>query len=143
MTKDLSELRPFHLALPVADIEKAIDFYHHQLGFPLGRQDRTWVDINFYGHQLVFHKATAPELHHNEVDSHEVPVPHFGIILEKKDWLELSEKIKTLGMKFEIDPYIRFEGFAGEQGTFFFYDPNGLALEFKTFADLDQVFAKN
>lgn len=138
----MTVLRPFRLALPVSDIKKAINFYHNLLGCSLGRQDQSWVDINFYGHQLVFHKAPTPELHYNPVDEEQVPIPHFGIVLERKDWDELSKKLKEIGMEFIIEPYIRFEGETGEQGTFFFKDPNGLALEFKTFKNLEQLFEK-
>ena len=138
----MNQLSPFHLALPVEDIKVAIDFYHHKLGFPLGRQSDNWVDLNLYGHQLVFHRsAHAPKLHYNEVDSHGVPVPHFGVILEKDVWQNLANRLKSLEVEFIIEPYLRFEGKAGEQGTFFFKDPNGLALEFKTFANLSQLFA--
>lgn len=143
MSKKLN-LRPFHLALPVPNIAKAIDFYHKRLGLSLGRQDETWVDINFFGHQLVFHQAeSAPPLHHNPVDKHDVPVPHFGVVLEKKDWQELADKLKSLSVEFIIEPTLRFEDQVGEQGTFFFYDPNRIALEFKTFANLEGLFAKD
>ncbi|MCF8059729.1 MAG: VOC family protein [Bacteriovoracaceae bacterium] len=140
----MTKLSPFHLALPVKDIKKAIDFYHHGLGLPLGRQSKSWVDVDFFGHQIVFHQAeNVPLLHYNDVDKHDVPVPHFGVVLEKNQWNELSEKLLNQGVKFVIEPYIRFEGLPGEQGTFFFIDPNGLALEFKTFKDLNQLFAKD
>lgn len=135
-------IRPFHLALPVASLKEAIEFYHEKLGFPLGRQDTHWVDFNFYGHQVVFHEVKGSlELHHNPVDKHDVPVPHFGIILEKDDWEKLGQKLKDLQVEFTIEPHIRFEGQAGEQGTFFFYDPNGLALEFKTFKSDSMIFS--
>jgi extradiol dioxygenase family protein len=144
MELNMSTLSPFHLALPVKDIQKAIDFYHFGLGLPLGRQSKTWVDIDFFGHQVVFHLAPEmPPLHYNDVDKHDVPVPHFGVVLEKEQWLQLSKKLESQGVEFKIKPYIRFEGLSGEQGTFFFIDPNGLALEFKTFKNLDQIFAKD
>lgn len=139
----MSSLSPFHLALPVTDVKVAIDFYHKKLGLPLGRQSETWVDINFFCHQVVFHRsAHAPKLHYNEVDNHGVPVPHFGVVLSKNDWQRLADKLKEIKVEFIIEPYLRFEGKPGEQGTFFFKDPNGLALEFKTFKEMSQLFQK-
>lgn len=139
----MTYLYPFHLALPVANIEVAKEFYVKKLGLSQGREDKTWVDINFFGHQLVFHKAPTPELHYNGVDKKDVPVPHFGCVLDWKSWHDLKDKLIQLKINFVIEPYIRFEGQPGEQATMFFLDPNGLALEFKSFKDMGQLFTVN
>ena len=141
------QLRPFHLAFPVRDIPEARHFYGEILGCTEGRSDETWVDFNLYGHQIVAHykppsQGEAPAAHHNPVDGHDVPVPHFGIILTMEDWKRLRDRLIRAGMKFEIEPYIRFEGEVGQQATMFFLDPSGNALEFKAFDDLSQLFAK-
>lgn len=141
----MSNLTPFHLAIPVDDIEKNRQFYREVIGCSEGRSDKNWVDFDFYGHQLVIHykpRAEEPALHTNPVDGHEVPVPHFGVILEWNDWHKLSDRLKGEGIEFAIDPHIRFEGKPGEQATMFFYDPAGNALEFKSFKDPKNLFAK-
>ena len=128
---------PFHLAFPVLNIQETKDFYGNVLGCEIGREDKKWVDFNFFGHQLSAH-VKPDELNNtkkNEVDGKSVPVRHFGVILPWEDWNILSEKLKSIGTSFIIDPYIRFEGEVGEQGTMFFLDPSGNALEFKTFKD--------
>ena len=134
----------FHLAIPVRDLAEAKHFYHHRLGFTLGRQDTHWIDYDCFGHQLVTH--LNPKLivnnHHNTVDGEAVPVPHFGVILPMEDWLVFSETIKGVIDEFIIEPTIRFANQPGEQATMFFSDPSGNALEFKSFADIDgQLFA--
>ena len=134
---------PFHLAFPVLNIQETKDFYGNVLGCEIGREDKKWVDFNFFGHQLSAH-VKPDELNNtkkNEVDGKSVPVRHFGVILPWEDWNILSEKLKNIGTSFIIDPYIRFEGEVGEQGTMFFLDPSGNALEFKTFKDPSQIFA--
>ena len=134
---------PFHLAFPVLNIQETKDFYGNVLGCEIGREDKKWVDFNFFGHQLSAH-VKPDELNNtkkNEVDGKSVPVRHFGVILTWEDWNILSEKLKSIGTSFIIDPYIRFEGEVGEQGTMFFLDPSGNALEFKTFKDPSQIFA--
>tara|TARA_Y100000768_G_scaffold163975_3_gene122679 strand:+ start:7450 stop:7866 length:417 start_codon:yes stop_codon:yes gene_type:complete len=134
---------PFHLAFPVLNIQETKDFYGNVLGCKIGREDKKWVDFNFFGHQLSAH-VKPDELNNtkkNEVDGKSVPVRHFGVILTWEDWNILSEKLKSIGTSFIIDPYIRFEGEVGEQGTMFFLDPSGNALEFKTFKDPSQIFA--
>ena len=134
---------PFHLAFPVLNIQETKDFYGNVLGCEIGREDKKWVDFNFFGHQLSAH-VKPDELNNtkkNEVDGKSVPVRHFGVILAWEDWNILSEKLKSIGTSFIIDPYIRFEGEVGEQGTMFFLDPSGNALEFKTFKDPSQIFA--
>ena len=137
-------LRPFHLAFPVRDIDEARDFYGGMLGLPEGRSSDTWIDFNLYGHQIVAHLSAeqAGPCHHNPVDGHDVPVPHFGVVLEMNDWKELRDRLVAAKVQFKIEPYIRFEGQVGEQATMFFLDPSGNALEFKSFADLSQLFAK-
>lgn len=140
---------PFHLAIQVHNIEEARDFYTRFMGCTEGRSDKKWVDFNFYGHQLVCHlnpslnKAEKIASIKNSVDGHGVPVPHFGVVLEMKDWEALSLKLKKSGVKFEIEPYVRFKGEVGEQATMFFYDPSGNAIEIKSFKNIDeQLFAK-
>jgi extradiol dioxygenase family protein len=144
----MNDLRPFHLAFPVHDLEKARRFYGEVLGCPEGRSADTWIDFNLYGHQIVAH-LTSPSSgegdgrpHHNPVDGHDVPVPHFGVVLEMEDWKALRDRLVEAGISFIIEPTIRFEGKVGEQATMFFHDPSGNALEFKAFEDLSQLFAK-
>ena len=137
-------LRPFHLAIPVSNIEKARDFYGNILGFEEGRSSEKWIDWNFYGHQLVTHedKTMQRSSAHNPVDGQSVPIPHFGVVLSINDWNGLAEKLKSIGTKFLIEPYTRFKGEPGEQATLFFLDPFGNALEFKAFKKLESLFAK-
>ena len=134
---------PFHLAFPVLDIEETKSFYRDILGCKIGREDKKWVDFNFFGHQLSAHLKPDElnETKKNEVDGKSVPVRHFGVILEWNDWQVLSKKLKEINTNFIVEPYIRFEGKVGEQGTMFFLDPSGNALEFKTFKDRGQIFA--
>ena len=140
-------LAPFHLAISVHDIAAARAFYGVRFGCPEGRSATGWVDFDFFGHQLVAHldpsrEAFVPAAHSNRVDGHDVPVPHFGVVLEMADWEALAERLRAGGTKFVIEPTIRFKGQVGEQATMFFLDPAGNALEFKTFEDLSQLFAK-
>jgi extradiol dioxygenase family protein len=134
----------FHLAFPVKDLESSRKFYGEILGCEEGRSSNEWIDFNLFGHQIVAH--LAPEVagvrHQNEVDADHVPVPHFGIVLPMDEFKNLAEKLKASGVKFIIEPKIRFQGQTGEQATMFFLDPSGNALEFKGFADFSQVFAK-
>ncbi|RUO30749.1 glyoxalase [Aliidiomarina sedimenti] len=134
---------PFHLAIPVDDLGKAREFYGTLLGCEEGRSSEQWIDWNFFGHQLVTHVAPERILPpaHNAVDGHNVPVPHFGAVLEMDVWQALADKVKTAGIEFVIEPYVRFKGKPGEQATMFFYDPAGNAMEFKAFADINQLFA--
>ncbi len=135
--------QPFHLAIPVDDLDAAAAFYGELLGCERGRSDTRWIDWNFYGHQLVTHYVdempSAPQ--HNAVDSHAVPVPHFGVVLDMEDWHALADKLQAAGTEFVIEPYVRFKGQPGEQATMFFHDPAGNALEFKAFKSLSQLFA--
>ena len=135
------DLRPFHLAIPVADIEIAKDFYGLKLGFSEGRSDEHWVDFNFFGHQLVCHIGESNTFS-NEVDGKDVPVPHFGIVLEWEQFDIFAKKIKSNSIKFIIEPYLRFKGLSGEQKTMFFKDPFGNALEFKSFKHDAEIFNK-
>jgi len=135
----------FHLAFPVHDLGAARRFYGQVLGCTEGRSSDTWIDFNLYGHQIVAHlapKTPRGAAAHNPVDSHDVPVPHFGVILTMAEWESLAQRLRAAGVKFEIEPYIRFKGQVGEQATMFFTDPSGNALEFKAFADMSQVFAR-
>ncbi|MFT6345126.1 MAG: extradiol dioxygenase family protein [Paraglaciecola sp.] len=136
-------LTPFHLAIPVNNLHHAEVFYGGLLGCEKGRWSEQWIDWNFFGHQLVTHLvAVMPSLpKHNQVDNQAVPVPHFGVVLKWDDWQELASKLRTASIDFMIEPYIRFEGQAGEQATMFFLDPCGNALEFKAFKDIHQLFA--
>ena len=138
-----TNLRPFHAAYPVLSLSKVTKFYCDLLGCSIGRHDDTWIDLNFFGHQLVFHAVDTDSIksYHNPVDKDQVPVPHFGVILERQKWEELATTIREKEYKFIIEPKIRFQNQAGEQGTFFLKDPNGYHLEFKTFKNDDQIFA--
>jgi extradiol dioxygenase family protein len=138
-------LTPFHIAFPVDDLDRARHFYGQTLGCPEGRSSSEWIDFDLFGHQIVAHLKPRSERsaeHHNPVDGHAVPVPHFGVVLTMDKWEALADRLRASGQKFEIEPYIRFKGEVGEQATMFFYDPAGNALEFKAFADMSQVFAK-
>ncbi len=138
-------LQPFHLAIPVSDLEAARRFYSEVFGCEQGRSSAQWVDFDFFGHQLVIHLAPAQTekkaLHHNHVDGHGVPVPHFGVVLTWDAWHTLAERLIALKTQFVIEPGIRFKGQVGEQATFFLLDPSGNALEFKAFKDMTQLFA--
>jgi extradiol dioxygenase family protein len=138
------QLSPFHLAIPVHNLEKCREFYTNTLNFEEGRSSDHWVDYNFFGHQLVIHykPKSTEDLHTNAVDGKDVPVPHFGVVLDWKIYHQFAELLKSKGITFIIEPYIRFEGQVGEQATMFFKDPSGNALEFKAFKDISQLFAK-
>ena len=135
---------PFHLAFPVTSLEKARAFYGGLLGCPEGRSAADWVDFNFYGHQIVAHLAPgeAGHRHTSAVDGDNVPVRHFGAVLAMDEWESLAKKLRGAGMKFIIEPHVRFKGEVGEQATMFLLDPCGNALEFKAFADIGRLFAK-
>ena len=141
-------LAPFHLAIPVDDLSSSRKFYGEFLGCSEGRSAERWVDFNFFGHQMVCHVQEKAESGNdriagsNPVDGHAVPVPHFGVVLELESWKALVVKLRTAGIEFVIEPYIRFEGEPGEQATMFFLDPSGNALEFKAFRDIEaELFA--
>lgn len=139
---------PFHLAIQIRDIEEAREFYGTKLGLPEGRSSEHWIDFNLYGHQLVVHlnpllgKTGSVHTMTNPVEEHNVPVPHFGVILSLDDWKKMSERIETFITEFIIPPHTRFKGLPGEQATLFFADPSGNCLEFKGFANLDKLFEK-
>ncbi len=135
---------PFHLAFPVRDLDEARAFYLGALGCREGRSDDTWVDFDLYGHQIVAHLVPHHHVtaHHNTVEEQDVPVPHFGIVFGMAEWRVLAQRLREAGVRFVIEPRIRFEGRPGEQATLFVKDPSGNALEFKAFADLNQLFAK-
>jgi len=139
-------LSPFHLAIPVHDLPAARRFYGEVFGLVEGRSSTQWVDFNFFGHQLVIHehpKTASQDIPHtNPVDGHDVPVPHFGIVMGWTEWEALAARLKSAGVCFVIEPYVRFKGEVGEQATMFFYDPCGNALEFKAFRDIGQLFAR-
>lgn len=133
----------FHLAFPINDLEEAREFYVGLLGCKVGREAELWIDFDFHGHQISAH--VKPEetglAAGNPVDGKTVPTRHFGLILPWEAWQSLADKLTAAAADFIIEPYVRFEGEVGEQGTFFIKDPSGNALEFKTFKDMDQVFA--
>lgn len=138
---------PFHLAIPVHDLAAARGFYGGVLGCPEGRSAAHWVDFDLYGHQLVCHLVDgarpAPVAGANPVDGHDVPVPHFGVVLELPAWQALADRLRAAGTTFVIEPHVRFAGQPGEQATLFLLDPSGNALEFKAFADIaGQLFAR-
>jgi extradiol dioxygenase family protein len=136
-------LRPFHLAFPVHDLDAARAFYGGTLGCAEGRSSDHWIDFDLYGHQIVAHldPSAKPVAVENAVDGHAVPVPHFGVVLTMPQWEDLAERVKAAGVRFGIEPYIRFKGEVGEQATMFFCDPSGNALEFKAFGDDAMLFA--
>ena len=136
-------LRPFHLAFPVHDLAEARRFYGDVMGCAEGRSSDHWIDFDFFGHQIVAHldASVRSVATSNPVDGHDVPVPHFGIVLTMPQWEELAARLKAAGTKFGIEPHIRFKGEVGEQATMFFCDPSGNALEFKAFADDAMLFA--
>jgi extradiol dioxygenase family protein len=137
-----SPIPRFHLAMPVDDLTAAREFYGQVLGLQQGRSAETWIDWNLQGHQVVTHLAPARSNSvHNPVDGHDVPVPHFGLILTVAEFQKLADRLRAAAVEFVIEPYVRFEGERGEQWTMFLLDPAGNALEFKAFADDSQVFA--
>jgi extradiol dioxygenase family protein len=137
-------LPPFHLAFPVHDLDAARAFYGGLLGCREGRSAAEWIDFDFFGHQIVAHlePGMAPRRHHNPVDGHDVPVPHFGAVLGMAEWEALAGRLKAAGADFVIEPTVRFPGRPGEQATMFFLDPSGNALEIKAMADPANLFAR-
>jgi len=140
-------LPPFHLAIRVRDLAESRRFYGNLLGCPEGRSSTAWVDFNFFGHQLVCHVAenypASSDEATNVVDGHDVPVPHFGAVLEMEEFETLSRKLEEAQIRFVIEPHVRFKGQTGEQATMFLLDPSGNAIEFKAFRNIqEQLFAK-
>ncbi len=134
----------FHIAFPVHDLSAARQFYGELLGCPEGRSSDTWVDFDFYGHQVVAHLAPgeAGQRATSAVDGDDVPVPHFGAILPMAEWNALAERLTRAGVQFVIEPHVRFKGEVGEQATMFLMDPSGNALEFKSFEDPSRICAR-
>lgn len=140
----MTELNPFHLAVPVTDLDAARDFYCGLLGLETGRTASRWIDLNFYGHQVTLHLVddNTADIARNPVDGDDVPARHFGVILERDDWQRLADRLTAEAVQFIIEPRIRFKGEIGEQATMFFLDPSGNALEFKSFSNKTQLFAR-
>ncbi|MEM1327146.1 MAG: VOC family protein [Bacteroidota bacterium] len=136
-------MQPFHLAFPVHDLAKTRTFYQDLLGCGVGRTSDRWIDFDFWGNQITAHLVDpeADDSTTNAVDGHNVPVKHFGAILEMSEWEALAQKLRDHGTDFIIEPYVRFKGEVGEQATMFFLDPSGNAIEFKSFQNFDQIFA--
>ena len=141
----MNKISPFHLAIPVDNLSICRKFYGEVLQCEEGRSSSHWVDFNFFGHQLVIHQRPetdeVPKKVYNPVDGQSVPVPHFGVVLEWDVWHEFKTMISDEKIQFIIEPYIRFKGQAGEQATMFFLDPEGNALEFKAFKNIENLFA--
>ncbi len=139
----MKKIQPFHLAIPVNNLEVCKEFYENILECSTGRSTEIWADYDFFGHQLVLHfDSNKRTLHHNKVDGKSVPVPHFGVVLSWQNFLDFEKKLKAKKIKFVIEPYDRFKNLPGEQRTMFFYDPSGNALEFKSFKNMSQLFEK-
>ena len=139
----MAKLSPFHLAIPVSDLNESKKFYEKILGCSPGRFSEEWADYDFFGHQLVIHvdpnhKANK---YHNEVDGKSVPIPHFGVVVPWNQFDLFSKNLKKNGVEFVIEPYTRFENLPGEQKTLFFYDNSGNALEFKSFKNMEMLFS--
>jgi uncharacterized protein len=133
---------PFHLAFPTPDLAATRAFFVDTLGVTIGRESEAWVDFEFFGHQVTAHRdVTAGAAAKNEVDGKRVPTLHFGVVLKWEDWEALAERLQGKGVEFVIEPYVRFAGQTGEQGTFFLREPGGTHMEFKTFKDMSQLFA--
>ena len=139
-------MNPLHLAIPVKDLAICRKFCKEVLECSEGRSSEKGVDFNFFGHQLVIHQKPNTDIVNNQisnsVDGHDVPVPHFGVVLDWDKWTELSEKLNAKNIAFIIEPYVRFKGEVGEQATMFFLDPENNALEFKAFKNINQLFEK-
>lgn len=135
---------PFHLAIPIRSVAEARDFYGELLGCREGRSADTWIDFEFFGHQLALHvrENALEDSGTTQVDGKDVPLPHFGVVLDLESWRVLAARLKEAGVEFLVEPYTRFEGQIGEQATMFFRDPSGNALEVKAFADLEGMFAR-
>ena len=136
-------MQPFHLAIPVNDLEESAEFYEKILGATKGRSSSLWTDYNFFGHQLVCHLVKEKgEVASNPVDDDDIPVPHFGVVLDWEDFDKLKEDLQEKNFNFYLKPKIRFEGKAGEQATMFIKDPSNNAIEFKAFRDMGNLFSK-
>ena len=141
MSKNSNQLKPFHLAIPVNDLESAKNFYHGLLGCDIGRSSSEWIDFNFFGHQLVCHLSNGLSSETtNLVDSNNIPVPHFGLVLSWDDFKSITSDLNEKKIEFLIEPTVRFKGEVGEQATAFLRDPSGNAIELKSFKDMDNLF---
>lgn len=140
----MEAITPFHVAIPVHNLQECRSFYRDVLECEEGRSSDQWVDFNLFGHQVVIHYKPKSEeaLHTNPVDGKHVPVPHYGVVLHWDIFQGFADTLRSKGVEFVIEPYIRFKGEVGEQATMFFLDPAGNALEFKAFRNMDQLFAK-
>ena len=140
----MKTIQPFHVAFPVHDLELAKEFYTGTLGCTIGRSSEHWIDFNLFGHQIVAH--LSPEevglVKTSDVDKKNVPVRHFGVVLDWNHWHEFSDHLKSRNVNFVIEPYIRFKGEVGEQATMFFVDPSHNALEFKSFKNQEFLFKR-
>jgi extradiol dioxygenase family protein len=135
-------MQPFHLAFPVHDLQATRAFIVDVLGARVGRESDRWVDFDFFGHQVTAHlDASARPAAANPVDGKQVPTFHFGVVLEWSEWEALGRRLQAQGLEFIIEPYVRFQGEVGEQGTFFIKEPSGTGIEFKSFRDMGQLFA--
>lgn len=132
----------FHLAFRVTNLEATRNFYVDVLGCRVGRSSDTWIDFDFFGYQISAHclpkEGPAPS---NEVDGHDIPIPHFGLIMSWEDWHRAVDHMNYIGVTFRVAPHIRFKDLPGEQATFFLEDPSGNCLEFKAFKNIEDVFA--
>ncbi len=143
MTETQSAICPFHLAFPVSDLEETREFYVNVLGCREGRHSAVSIDFDLLGHQIVAHKVDKPDTKEakNLVDDRPVPIPHFGVVLPWERWHSLADRLKQLGVEFEIEPHVRFADRLGEQASLFIRDPSGNPIEFKSFEDPSQMFA--
>ena len=137
-------LNPFHLAIEVHDLNAAREFYVNILKCKEGRSDTLWIDFNFYGHQLVCHLNKKMKIADtsNYVDGNEIPIPHFGVVLNMSDWNIIADQLVSFNIDFIVEPYIRFKGLPGEQATMFFYDPSGNSIEIKAIKDIKRKLFK-
>ena len=135
-------MQPFHLAFPVGDLHATRAFFVDVLGAKIGRESDKWVDFDFFGHQVTaHHDQSRAEAATNAVDGKKVPTFHFGVVLEWPQWEALARRLTELQLEFIIEPYVRFQGQVGEQGTFFIREPSGNGVEFKSFKDMGRLFA--
>ena len=135
-----NQLRPFHLAIPVSNLDEAREFYGNLLGLAEGRSSSHWIDYNFFGHQLVCHLSQTTNQIINNVDGQEIPVPHFGVVLSWEQFEDFSQSLADKKINFIIEPYLRFKDKPGEQLTMFLKDPFGNAIEFKAFKNDKDLF---
>ncbi|MGM0636050.1 MAG: VOC family protein [Bacteroidota bacterium] len=141
----MSTIKPFHLAIPVNNLEEARVFYRDILNCEEGRSAQNWVDFNFFGHQLVLHETKyeqQTDISNNHVDGQKVPIPHFGIVMGWDEFHHFAKMLQIKQVVFQVAPHVRFKDQSGEQITMFFYDISGNALEFKAFKNSTDLFEK-